>query len=177
MIRPIPDDFVATQSELKTSAKLAKHYRASTRTVYKWMRALGIVLIDPHRLRPLPSDFPTMARLLTKSALAAHYKTTPQVIARWFTETDLTPKDPRATRNISQTWRPDIPGPRRETEHDLAAEYLRRFGPVSRCDERGRYRQAGDYYLVGNTVHTKDELLARARRNQDRAMRKMLQHA
>lgn len=46
-----------------------------------------------------------------------------------------------------------------------AAEYLRRFGPVVRCDERGRYDPAGNRWRRGSALLTADEIIERAIRN------------
>lgn len=46
-----------------------------------------------------------------------------------------------------------------------AAEFLRRFGPVVRCDERGRYDPAGNRWRRGSALLTADEIIQRAIRN------------
>lgn len=46
-----------------------------------------------------------------------------------------------------------------------AAEYLRRLGPVVRCDERGRYDPAGNRWRRGSALLTADEIIERAIRN------------
>lgn len=46
-----------------------------------------------------------------------------------------------------------------------AAEFLRRFGPVVRCNEQGRYDPAGDRWRRGSSLLTADEIIERAVRN------------
>lgn len=46
-----------------------------------------------------------------------------------------------------------------------AAEFLRRFGPVVRCNEQGRYDPAGNRWRRGSSLLTADEIIQRAVRN------------
>lgn len=46
-----------------------------------------------------------------------------------------------------------------------AAEFLRQFGPVVRCNERGQYDPAGNRWRRGAFLLTADEIIQRAQRN------------
>lgn len=46
-----------------------------------------------------------------------------------------------------------------------AADYLRRFGPVVRCDDRGRYNENGTHWRRNFSVLTADEIIERAEAN------------
>jgi hypothetical protein len=46
-----------------------------------------------------------------------------------------------------------------------AAEYLRRYGPVYRCDVKGRANPRADYWMRGSTVLTDNDIIERAERN------------
>lgn len=43
-----------------------------------------------------------------------------------------------------------------------AAEYLKKYGPVTRCNEAGRFDPKGSMWRRGSTVLTDDEVIERA---------------
>lgn len=172
MTRQIPADFRQQRDRLGALANLAIHYRASHRTVSRWLREAKIPPLfkgpPPRSRRPIPPDFRRLAPQSSIGFLTRHYKTSQATVARWLDETGIQPKPAKLRGFKLEAWRSDIPPPRRETDHDLAAEYLRRFMPVSRCDERGRYAQGGDYYRIGCSILTFAELIDRAKAHKQR---------
>ena len=46
-----------------------------------------------------------------------------------------------------------------------AADYLRRFGPVVRCDDKGRYSGNGTHWRRGASILMADEIIERAEAN------------
>lgn len=172
MTRPIPADFRQKRDEIGGTGKLCTHYRASYKTVARWLREAKLPPIKskpPSKARrPMPPDFPTMAPRSSIGWLTKHYRTSQATVARWFDELGVQPKPAKLRGFKLEKWRSDIPPPKRETDHDLAAEYLRRFMPVSRCDASGRYAIGGDYYRIGCGILTFRELIDRAQSHRAR---------
>lgn len=171
-MRPIPHDFLQMH-EAMPRYKLATHYRASTRTVQQWIKKLRI---ERHsrgaawNRREVPHDWVSLAPTMLKSELAEHYRASTIVMDRWIEETGVQPKPyvrkgdansickmGRGTRKLAEV--------RLKSIYDEAADVLRRERfIVSRCNEKGVFDHAGEYWRVGWTVCTGDELLQRAAR-------------
>lgn len=165
MIRPMPDDFPEIAAQMKTAAKVARHYRSSRRVAARWFAERGIKLMrstpPPKPRIDMPPDFPAYAPTMTKAQLSRRFDVAISVINRWLDETGLAAKSGKREA-IIQTWKSDIPPPKRETDYDLAAEYLRRFMPVNRCNSQGKYDPNGFYFRTGSTVMTFPETIERA---------------
>ena len=189
IVHPIPDDF-AEQTKAKHTLALIKHYNVSGNVVRRWLRETGIKPIngrveDVTLYRLLPPCFPENAAVMSRTALRHHYKTGLDTLARWYREAGLEPiqykkpsapkgpKPPKPTHVYSTSGRGRGPGVSIREKHwsvyDEAADVLRKYGPVSRCDENGKYQQAGDYWRVGWVVITPQELLERGERKRSKA--------
>jgi len=173
-IIPVPADFLARR-ETMTLPQLQEHYQVSGRTIRSWIKAKGLPSkckgAWSRRMLLMPDGFGQTAPTMSKAHLMKHYKVSQLVIDRWICEAGVTAKAPRnfifTLKNPKSN---NIPPPKRETKHDLAADYLRKFMAVSRCDERGRYQQGGDYFKAGTRVVTFSELIEKADRLKLRKM-------
>ena len=165
MMRPMPDDFPEVATRLKAVARIARHYRSSRKVASRWAKDFGLPTYvpepPPKPRKDMPAEFPMVAATMVKAALARRFGVSISIINRWLNETGTRAKSPKHEA-IIQGWKSDIPPPKRETDYDLAAEYLRRFMPVSRCDSRGKYDPNGFYFRTGSTVMTFPETIARA---------------
>lgn len=168
--RPAPDDFTAMFPTLRNQFEVCQHYQATEKIVRRWMREAGL---KPHQVqdRPVPDDFAHVAPSMSKTQLGDRYKVSHDVINRWLRMSGIKPLDRtrvahRSSRLVPTrgTGRPNLTITRAASIYDIAANELRRFGPVFRCDDRGIYRQAGDYWRMGWSILTPDELLERAAR-------------
>lgn len=168
--RPIPDDFTAVFPTLKNQFEVCSHYRASEKVVRRWMNEAGL---EPHQTmgRPVPDDFASVAPDMSKAQLSDRYKVSYDVITRWLRMSNAkalerTKVQHRTTRLVPTrgTGKPNLTITRAASIYDMAADELRRFGPVFRCDDKGKYKQAGDYWRMGWSILTPDELLERAAR-------------
>lgn len=177
--RGVPVDFRVLAPTM-TKYELERHYSASYKTVSKWFKATGLKPRAPimANAQPVPSDFAEVSQRLTVSGMREYYGGGEAKIRRWLQETGLTPckiynggKAPK--RNPNRTsFRPNqmptlIAGQdhRIRSIHDEAADVLRRERwVVYRSTETGRADHKGEFWRVGNTVLTPDELLARADR-------------
>lgn len=178
VIRAAPEDF-AEIAATKTIYRLQKHYEVGERMIKRWMRETGITPTRktgriPHNRRPMPEDFREVAPHRTHRALCDYYKCSRGKIIDWLKEAGV------ATAGYTPVERTARPAPRpfifrghSKTLHhadlrtitmfDQAADELRRERfVVYRCNERGRYDEKGDFWRLGNTLLTPDELLKRA---------------
>lgn len=177
---PVPPDF-ARLAPTMTIIALQNHYEVGHRSVTRWIEQTG-VKVDTvgnrnwHK-KPVPEDFRDVAPTMTHRQLRAHYATGLATLARWIRETGVrtlyadTPN--LAGAKASRSARPFFfrghgAAPRSAdlrtiTMFDQAADVLRaeRF-VVYRCDQRGRADQKGEFWRLGNTLLTPDELLIRA---------------
>lgn len=165
-----PCDFVALARD-RTSADLADHYGVSRSAIQEWARRSGVKFARPvvvrkgKNLRPVPDGFLNLAPQMTRNALRRHFSSSIKTVDRWLREAGLQAKPDHGLRLVPAT---DVPAPAR-TIHDHAADILRAFGPVYRCDERGRADHKGGFWRVGQVVVDGDELLARAERKKGKA--------
>ncbi|NYD88777.1 hypothetical protein [Sphingomonas melonis] len=146
---PPPSDFAEKWAE-KTNAALCGHYRRGWNTIARWSKELG--LVRPVRL-PAPRAVPARKKRVTVDFVrSARERSGPP------------PQRPNAYQAATMTR-----AIRDMSPAGQAADYLRRFGPVVRCDERGRYNENGTHWRRGSTVLTAADVIARAEFNGWRA--------
>lgn len=121
------------------------------------------------RIRPMPEDFAEHAGKWTKYLLGRHYKAGNRTVDRWVAEAGIEPV--RASAKTDNQIKPDafyysrmaFKAPERVTSrHDFAADIIRKYTPVFRCDGNGKYNPVGKLWRVGWNILTGDELLERA---------------
>ena len=157
--RPVPRDFAAVGA-LMTNRDLMTHYRVGQQALRRWRQETG-VFGEREKKEPAPASFAAVAPLLSKRDLMARYGVGIMRIERWLGETQTTAlrKPQGRTRNIASPARIEV-----QTDADKAADYLRKFGPVSRCDEAGKPNLRGGHWRRGSFVLTDADIMARARR-------------
>lgn len=166
-MRPIPADFARQRERLGGITVLARHYKAAHKTIAKWIADLGLPPLGQVGFKRVPDDFRQMAPIMSKTSLESHYRASGKVINRWLCEAGVSAAT--RTRGFRLSKRGcDIPQAKRNTPSDLAADYLRRFGPVSKCNIGGRFSLTGDHYRVGNVVMTQMEIIEKADRMRGR---------
>lgn len=179
--RPIPSDFAIVAPTLPIY-KLQKHYRASARVILRWLRMSGAPrsTFVPHNKRPAPDDLAKHAADMHVAALAKHYCAKDETVQRWLAESGLEaavyvrPRKEQPTKERARSEgrvlqlramnRLNLVTVRAWDAADEAADKLRRFSPVTRCDEQGRFDIAGKFWRVGRVVLTDAELIERAER-------------
>jgi hypothetical protein len=104
--------------------------------------------------------------------LEARYSVGVETIRRWRLEcgVPLQPRVPRQKKLLpfkqnAYTTAPIDRAHRDDSLAGQAADYLRRFGPVIRCNAAGRYDPNGDRWLRGSSLLTADEVIERAEFN------------
>lgn len=169
IIRPIPDDFVQNRARMTWRA-LQAHYGAGSRTLGRWIKELGLPakanLPPPKPRLTLPADFAELAPSMSKTSLGEYFNASQKVIERWLCEAGVSAKPrPPVGKMALQGWASDIPPPRRESPEDIAADYLRKWQPVSRHSD-------GKMWFVGRLVLTSQELIDKAEAKRNREARK-----
>lgn len=167
------------------SDEIGQRIGLSHKTVNNHVRnyQLGPWINTRRKSRPaseIPDDFAAKFAAHTRADLKMIYGRSNTTITAWVNRLGLPKKrynGARATpaKHLPRThkaWRPTLTGRqpvdrahRDETPAGMAADYLRRFGPVIRCNAKGEYQQNGDHWLRGHTILTADEVIDRAERN------------
>lgn len=188
----MPADFA--EHAYETVAALKKRYAVPHEYVREWRNELGISGRMVHeracalksRLKKMPEGFAEYQEGRSQRELAKHYGFAVATIQRFLTELGIDrmavyaaeraskgkvkpearvvelPQRPKAsTFTLTAVDRPYVD----PTRVGQAAEYLRRFGPVVRCDEQGRYDPAGNRWRRGSSLLNADEIIQRAVRN------------
>jgi hypothetical protein len=170
---PPPADFAARAAGM-SNLDLADHYDVGTGTVARWRREAGVTAPGSHSAicrHQAPPDFARVAPTKTRYMLALHYRRGVGTIDRWCAEARVSPRPGQGrgtpVRIVSGSDRAFSPveKPHRDlSPAGRAVDFLRRFGPVTRCDAEGRHDAEGTHYRRGAFVLTGDELIARALR-------------
>lgn len=187
---PVPADFAA-QAAIMHRAALVRHYAISWTALDRMIALTGIQPLKTSpfgpdtqpamRGRPVPADLADMAGKMTRTELQAHYVCHDETLRRWLKATGIEPQPyVRAAHTVRRRPRYNITptagrGSRLKiervtTQHEDAADVLRRFGPVYRCDDNGAANPHGKLWRIGcGFPITGDELLARAERHRRKA--------
>ena len=156
-----------------TLRQLCLKYGVGHSRMGTWLKKLGVSAFDakhsrPWQFRPCPDDFAQVALTMSKTALRRHYGTSDDVIARWILHTGVQPLKvvpvPPSVFRMPHNGSPRVQRLKNYDRYDEAADILRKWFAVYRCDERGRLDEKGIFWRVGNIVVDRDELLARAAR-------------
>lgn len=125
---------------------------------------------DLARARAMPADFARILSRVGSSGAARHYRASLSTITKWRAALAIKPHT-RMVRPLRQTgfrkgWGTERPVLIHldHTAAGQAADFLRKWLPVSRCDAAGKYTAKGDHWRVGNKVQTADEVMHRAKR-------------
>lgn len=181
-----PAEF-ARFSGTMTVPQLAAKFGVGTSVAQRWRMELG----GKKRVsKAVPDDFEANWRRMSIRALAAHYRRQCMTVVEWARELGLNRKDaplrvckpkpakvakPRVVRIVKptkETTKPLKPNafqnvPVDRVQRDMsaagqAADYLRRFGPVYRCDWRGLPLADGFFWRRGTAILTDQDLIERA---------------
>ena len=183
--RPMPDDF-ATIAPTMTNVCLMAHYGCGANLLDRWLKEAGVVRFKAEHI---PDDFAERWKTSSQIQLARHYVRSTSTISAWVERLGLhrprgphiVPKAPAPRPSRKRTSsvavksdparliKPDAfrTAPLDRVQRDMsdagqAADFLRRFGPVYRCDVRGRPLSDGFFWRRGNAVMTDAELIERA---------------
>lgn len=165
--RPIPGDFSAVAPG-RTINELQRIYSAGPDTVRRWRREVGLLTPKPVAprtpRRDVPDGFRLIAPGMTMKQLRERFDAGDSLVRRWLAEEGV-----QCRAAGMSHWRQPGPRPlmdsRDSSRAGLAAQYLQRFGPVTRCDVDGRIDPKGTHWLRGGRfVLTDAEIMERATR-------------
>lgn len=110
-----------------------------------------------------------MLRQLGSKAAAAHYRTSLKTIARWRAESGMRRFQRGKARVRRRNHHYVLNMSRTEIFRDMsapgsAADFLRRYGSVFRCDENRKPNAKGGFWNRNGRVLTDDEIMSRAAR-------------
>ena len=164
--RPMPDDFLDAYAQARSANDLVVKYSSKHKIITRWMQEAGLPRFptgaEASRKHP-PACFKANAPIMSKSSLAGRYQVCSATVNRWLDETGLTAKPYQTPIFHKKQSKPaDIPPPRRDSPEELAADYLRKWMPVSRCNETGKSVDGGKWWRVGRLVLDSGELVERA---------------
>ena len=136
----------------------------------RWIKELGLaakINLPPPKPRLIePADFAELAPSMSKKSLGEYFNASQKVIERWLCEAGVSAKPrPPGSKMALQGWASDIPPPRRESPEDIAADYLRKWMPVSRHTTKG-------LWFVGRVVLNSQELIDKASSKRNREAHK-----
>ena len=118
--------------------------------------------------RQMPADFELVAPGKSKNQLMQIYRTSYPALGRWLDQAGISATSyVRPKRAAVPAARANLPVQRNRTLHDFAADALRRERfMVNPCNDKGGYDRGGQYWRVGYSILTPDELLVRAAKYQ-----------
>lgn len=163
-VMEMPADFVEHAAR-ESIADMTARYGVSQSIVSRWRMESGVVPPKHLRGKPVPDGFRIMAQSMTRNEMRKHYGASFDTIDRWLAEMGV-----KARRAAPGRVPYGQPQSKQQTRRDdsragRAADFLRRLGPVVRCDAHGQYSPTGTHWLRGSTVLSADEVIDRALRN------------
>lgn len=160
--RPAPADF-RENAPVERNAQLAKRYGVSMVTIVRWRKETGIRGIDgSYQPHPVPENFAQIAKGMRLYEARIYFGNSDSVLKRWCAETGI--RFRVSAQVISRATATPIEhyDSRDMSRAGMAADHLRRFGPVFRCDAEGRALPDGFFWRRGSFILSDDEIIERA---------------
>lgn len=176
--RPVPDDF--EQHVHESYNQLGRRYGAGYGTVHRWIIERGVVrppAKSQRKVLPVPADYATATAGMSRRAVAKLHGVSEDTAERWDREQQVVrdcyrggrPRAVKPVRRVSIVptyMTAPVDRPHLDMSYaGRAAEYLRRFGPVIRCDANGRFAIDGTHWRRGSTLLDAAQIVDRAVRN------------
>lgn len=168
---PVPADFRDVAGKLRNKP-LMERYGVTLAVITRWRDETGIrppkTQAPINAPEPVPAGFRLVAPTSTRKQLRTRYGKSEPTINRWLRETGITPRTAAQQGFVGPAVRTFNPANRPHRDASRAggaADFLRRFGPVVRCDATGRFDPNGDHWRRGASILTADEVIQRAERN------------
>lgn len=164
--RQMPADFPEL-AERMTNAELIAHYGCSGSKPTLWRKQAGLLFRPVKNRIKTPADFLTYAPGKTVEELCHHYRFSADTVRRMrdahgIVTVRAKPQGrPKLVNNAYQTT-PIVRVSRDVTTAGQACDYLRKFGPIWRCNQRGGPEIGGYFWRRGSAILTDAELIERA---------------
>lgn len=121
--------------------------------------------------RAVPDDFVETLERLGSAGCAAYYRASLTTVTKWRRAKGLKPqfRAKRVSQGMRVRGRPGggerpLAVKRDWSRAGQAAEFLRRFGPISRCDENRAFNPAGEFWNRNGHLLSADDVVSRAER-------------
>jgi hypothetical protein len=173
--RDMPADFAEHATEPMKDLK--KRYSAGDPNIRKWRQQLAVTVSLGPKIKQMPADFAEVQQGKSILTLAEHYGCGKLPVSRWLKELGIqrerfvsaapvnTPAKPaHLVRNAYMTTPVDR-ALKDGSRAGLAADFLRKFGPVWKCNDRGSPDIAGSHWRRGSSILTDAEIIERAQYN------------
>ncbi|MDQ2762682.1 MAG: hypothetical protein M3Y22_04085 [Pseudomonadota bacterium] len=165
----IPSDFAAYGH--RTNLFLCAHFQVSKQVIARWRRESGTP--KPRQLRTrstfvpklMPENFAAIAPALQLHEARAFFGVGDGPLRRWAMNCGVTFRRPANANHRATAIKVDRDDSRDMSRAGMAADYLKRFGPVFRCNERGNPEGRPTHWRRGSFVLTDQEIIERAERN------------
>lgn len=160
---PVPANFADHAHQL--SEVLERRYEVGRSTIARWRRAVGMPGRTEFKAKAIPDNFAAVAPTLTMAEARAMFGVADELLRRWEASTGAKLRRLRVVTHPAGRLKMDRDNRRDMSRAGLAADYLRRFGPVFRCDQHGKPSEKGTHWARGRYVLTDAEIIDRAVRN------------
>uniref|UniRef100_UPI0035CA7182 hypothetical protein n=1 Tax=uncultured Sphingomonas sp. TaxID=158754 RepID=UPI0035CA7182 len=160
--RIVPKDF-GQHAELRTEVLIAR-YTVGRATIARWRKEVGKPGRTTYTVRDLPDDFAELAPTLTLDEARARFGVANELLRRWEARTGVKLRRVRAPLPAGRL-KMDRDNRRDMSRAGLAADFLRRLGPVFRCKPDGTPSEKGTHWRRGRYVLSAAEVIDRAERN------------
>lgn len=177
-LRPVPEDFAEHAHDSYKANQ--ERFRAGYHTMRRWYAETGIPVPfgqgQRQRKHP-PADYATTTIGISRRQVAKTHGVSEDTAERWDRELGIVrprhlpgrkpaTKPVRRVSVVSTFMTAPVDRPHMDMSYaGRAAEYLRKYGPVIRCDERGRFDIAGTHWRRGSTLLDAAQIIDRAVRN------------
>lgn len=169
-----------------TVADLSRKYGVAHKTARQWCKRVGITPPEYDRFVHAPEGFEEAARSMSLRALSDRFGISVKAIRRLIAELgiDRTQVKPVVAIRPSQVTKNSLVRSRRwikaieshnvteQTADSIAADYLRAFEPVSRCNAKSEFDPHGEYWHIRGRRVTSDELMEMAESKKGRLARR-----
>lgn len=156
----IPNDFLAFM-QTHTQEQAVEHYGVSIALIQRWCKKVGHKYVAP--LKQAPDWFITEAATMTRAQVKVRAGIGDHVLDRWCTEHSVRCIVPAAKAFGRSSWKPCRSNALIVSKAEAAAEYLKRYGPINRCDEEtGSPNAKGTHWRRRYAVLSDAEVIERA---------------
>lgn len=170
--RSMPEDFPKYAHE--TDKQLMQRFKMGRRLIKRFRKECGVEPRKSGARHEAPEGFAGAAPEMTIAEIMTHWQCSERMAYRWCRDNGVTARKirvanstkprlvaTRSTKHFSPQNKPHLD----MTRAGRAAEYLRRYGPVVRCNVGGRYDPNGDHWRRGSAILNAQEVIERAIRN------------
>ena len=172
--RAMPGDFA--DHAAKPMKDLKRRYSAGDSTVRKWRKQLALAVPSGPKVKQMPAGFAEMQQGKSIIELSEIYRCGKLPVSRWLKELGikrerfvsvprLKPAKPaHLVRNAYMTTPVDR-AIKDGSRAGLAAEFLKKYGPVYRCTAMGATDPKGTHWRRNSSILTDAEIIERAEYN------------